>query len=186
VKIGQQDKSPSCERTLIDFQVPQSTDGYAVHRLISSCPPLDSNSLYCNLLQCAHFADTAICAKDDEDLAGFVSGYRIPNRLDTLFIWQVAVADGQRGQGLAGRMLCELLQRPICREVAYLETSITPSNRASWILFDKLAMRLETTSQVSPLFEKEEHFQGDHETEILVRIGPFNTMKLKGADHENI
>ncbi|MDA3870409.1 MAG: diaminobutyrate acetyltransferase, partial [Gammaproteobacteria bacterium] len=89
----------------IELRKPISTDGAAVHRLISQCPPLDTNSMYCNLLQCTHFADTSVAAVQENELVGFVSGYIVPQRADTLFVWQVAVGDKARGQGLAGRML---------------------------------------------------------------------------------
>jgi len=62
-----------------------------VHDLIARCPPLDRNSLYCNLLQCSHFAATCALARHDDTTVGFVSGYRPPSDPGVLFIWQVAV-----------------------------------------------------------------------------------------------
>src|SRR3546814_16914023 len=40
------------------FRNPVAEDAQAIHDLIAACPPLDTNSLYCNLLQCTHFAET--------------------------------------------------------------------------------------------------------------------------------
>merc|ERR1712169_161542 len=39
------------------FRKPVSTDGSDVFALVERCKPLDVNSMYCNLLQCSHFAD---------------------------------------------------------------------------------------------------------------------------------
>src|SRR5690606_42164986 len=65
--------------------------------LVARCQPLDTNSVYCNLLQCSDFADTAIAAEDaNGQLVGFISGYRPPSRPDTLFVWQVAVDASMR------------------------------------------------------------------------------------------
>ncbi|WP_250459131.1 diaminobutyrate acetyltransferase [Microbulbifer litoralis] len=153
---------------------PVSEDGANVHRLISRCPPLDENSIYCNLLQASHFADTSVCAEVDGELAGFVSGYLVPERPDTLFVWQVAVAEAGRGQGLAGRMIREILRRPACAQVRYLETTITPDNEASWALFRGLARKLGTSIAESVMFDRERHFQGHHDSEMLLRIGPFS------------
>ena len=86
------------------FRAPKSTDGAQVHQLIENCPPLDTNSMYCNLVQCTHFADTSVAVTLDDEMVGFISGHLIPERPDTLFIWQVAVSKKARGQGLAGRM----------------------------------------------------------------------------------
>ena len=95
----------------IELVQPTAELGAAVHKLISECPPLDTNSMYCNLLQSSHFAETAVAAVLENELVGFISGYRIPQRPETLFVWQVAVGEKARGQGLAGRMLKEILLR---------------------------------------------------------------------------
>lgn len=157
----------------ITLRVPRATDGAAVHDLIAKCPPLDTNSMYCNLLQCTHFAETSVAAEMKGELVGFISGYRLPDRDDTLFIWQVAVGQQARGQGLASRMLSEILSRPGCQQVRFIETTITPDNRASWALFESLARRLETEINSSVMFDREQHFDGRHETEMLVKLGPF-------------
>jgi L-2,4-diaminobutyric acid acetyltransferase len=157
----------------ITLEAPIAEDGHAVHRLVGENPPLDPNSMYCNLLQCTHFADTCICAKSGSDLVGFVSGYLIPARRNTLFIWQVAVAENMRGQGTASRMLQALLNRPACRDVAFLETTIAAPNAASQALFRKLGATLKAAVTVSDGFDEESHFRGCHESEQLWRIGPF-------------
>ncbi|AOS95755.1 L-2,4-diaminobutyric acid acetyltransferase [Microbulbifer aggregans] len=153
---------------------PVSEDGADVHRLINRCPPLDENSIYCNLLQASHFADTSVAAELDGELGGFVSGYLIPQRPDTLFVWQVAVAEEGRGMGLAGRMIRDILARPGCAQVRYLETTITPDNEASWALFRGLARKLGTECNESVMFDRERHFKGAHDSEMLLRIGPFD------------
>jgi len=145
-----------------------------VNRLVTESPPLDTNSTYCNLLQCSHFADTSIIAKKGDEAMGFVSGYLIPSKSCTLFVWQVVVSSAARGQGLALRMLRELLQQGQREEVRYLETTITADNAASWALFRKLAKKLNANLETSVGFDQDAHFQGKHATEQLVRIGPFS------------
>ncbi len=163
---------PSSEPHL---RAPTAEDGKAVHDLIARCPPLDGNSLYCNLLQCSHFADTCVLAEVDGQIAGFISAYRLPRRPATLFVWQVAVSGPARGRGLARRMLLELLAREACAGVDTLETTITPDNRASWSLFTSLARALAAPLTQATMFDRERHFQGGHASEMLVRIGPFTT-----------
>lgn len=158
--------------TAITLRRPVSEDGRAVFTLIMECPPLDINSVYCNLLQCSHFRDTSVIATDEQGAAGFISGYIIPDRPDTLFIWQVAVSDRARGQGLARRMLDEILQRPQCAEVRHVETTITEDNAASWALFESLARGYQATLKRSLMFDKKLHFGDRHDSEILARIGP--------------
>jgi L-2,4-diaminobutyric acid acetyltransferase len=160
------------QATEIALRSPRAEDGAAVYQLIANCPPLDTNSMYCNLLQCAHFSATSVAAEADGEIVGFISGYIQPDKPDTLFIWQVAVGEKARGQGLAGRMLKEILARPACEEVRFIETTITPDNQASWALFESLTKKLNTELNRSVMFDRQQHFAGQHETEMLARIGP--------------
>ena len=165
----------------ISLRPPTPSDGASVFRLIGRCPPLDTNSMYCNLLQCTHFTGTSVVAvqsvNSEEELVGFISAYLIPEREDTLFIWQVAVDERTRGMGLAGSMLKQILDRPQCSKITHLETTITESNTASWALFESLANKLETTLQKSVMFDRDKHLAGEHDTEFLVRIGPLKSVQ---------
>ncbi|WP_444945036.1 diaminobutyrate acetyltransferase [Microbulbifer sp. ZKSA006] len=151
---------------------PSLEDGMKVHGLIENCPPLDTNSSYCNLLQCSHFAGTSVIAEADGEALGFISGYLIPDRRDTLFVWQVAVAEKTRGLGLASRMLKDIIARPQCKPVRFIETTITEHNLSSWALFLSAAEKLSTDLQSSPWMDSETHFSGLHDSESRVRIGP--------------
>lgn len=165
------EKTNSPDR-LASLREPVSTDGARVHQLIAECPPLDTNSLYCNLLQCTHFRHSSVVAEIDNTLVGAISGYLVPERPDTVFVWQVAVGNAARGQGLALRMLDHIVDRSICRSVRFLETTITEDNTASWGLFRKFASKrkAELTHEIG--FAGDTHFGGRHDTEIRVRIGP--------------
>lgn len=153
------------------FRKPESYDGVNVFELIKTCKPLDENSLYCNLLQCSHFRNTSLVAEINDQLAGFISAYRLPEHADTLFIWQIAVHPAFRGNGLAPRMLHTLLQR--LSGIRYVHTSITEDNKASWQTFRRLALDLGADIHIRMLFDRERHFDNRHDSEQLVEIGPF-------------
>lgn len=159
----------------ITLREPSPADAPGITNLVRNCKPLDVNSHYAYLLLCHHFPKTCVVAVSGSKVVGFLSAYHPPERPDVIFVWQVAVSAGARGQGLAGRMLDELLQRKACAGVSFLETTISPSNQASQALFRKLAERLETGCETSELFS-EELFAGveNHEPEVLFRIGPFS------------
>ena len=161
------------ETPAINLRKPHKDDGYRLHQLVAECPPLDPNSIYCNLLQCSHFADTSVAAEKAGDLVGFISGYIPPQQPETVFVWQVAVHEKGRGQGLAKRMLKAIVARDACNDVTHMETTITEDNDASWALFRSFArdMGAELTSWEH--FEKGTHFGGHHDSEFLLRIGPF-------------
>lgn len=159
----------------VKLRQPTDQDGLQLHQLVSRCQPLDTNSVYCNLLQCSDFADTAIAAEDaDGNLVGFISGYRPPQRQDTLFVWQVAVDASMRGQGLAGRMLHALVARLHSQAVRYIETTISPDNAASQALFFRVFAQLGIEHSTRVLFARDTHFNGEHEDEVLYRAGPIS------------
>lgn len=153
---------------------PDSTDGFAVHQLIAANPPLDTNSVYCNLLQCSHFANTCVLAEQNATLVGFTSAYLLPGDPSQLFVWQTAVSKSARGQGLASAMLEHLLSRPECAQVRYISCSITAENQGSWALFKRLARQLNADIQDQVMFDRDQHFQGQHDSERLVTIGPIS------------
>ena len=154
------------------FDQPSKADGWAVSQLIAACPPLDTNSVYCNLLQCHHFSATSVAARCSDELVGFISGYLVPDKPDTLFIWQVAVSEKVRGTGLASKMISQILNREACRSVRFIETTITKDNEASWALFGRIARDYGAPLSSEDLFTKNTHFSGQHDTEVLVTIGP--------------
>lgn len=163
----------------IDLRVPVLEDGMAVFRLIQRCPPLDTNSSYCNFLQCGHFFNTSVAAHLEGSLVGFTSGYIVPERPDTLFIWQVAIDQPARGLGLSSQMLKHILHRPECGGISFIETTITQDNKPSWGLFKSLAKKLGANIQSATWLDKQVHFDNQHDSELLVRIGPFNLAQTR-------
>ena len=154
----------------IRFRKPEPQDGAAVWELVAACAPLDENSMYCNLIQCDHFRDTCILAERDGKVVGWISGYRLPYDPETLFVWQVAVSDVARGEGLAKRMLGRLLDRDDCAGVTRLQTTITRDNDASWGLFKSFARGEDAQFDAQAHFTRDTHFRGYHATEHMVTI----------------
>jgi L-2,4-diaminobutyric acid acetyltransferase len=80
------------------------------------------------------------------------------------------VAADQRGRGLGRRMLTHLLARPALAGIDILETTVTPSNRASRRMFEAFAAARGGTLSEAPLFDAH-HFGGEgHEEEVLLHI----------------
>jgi L-2,4-diaminobutyric acid acetyltransferase len=165
--------SPDVARPNIGEQLsigsPEVSDGVACWRLAEATGVLDVNSRYAYLLWCRDFAATSVVARRDEDLLGFVTGFRRPEEPNTLVVWQVAVDAAARGHGVAAAMLDALFDR--VPEVDHLEATVTPDNTGSIALFSRFAERRGAPVRRSELFDAE--LLGDgHEPEILFRIGP--------------
>lgn len=166
---GATDTGTAAEITL---RCPTALDGPAVTALIAASPPLDSNSGYCNLLQCSDFAETCVVAERGGRIVGWISGYRPPAQSECIFVWQVAVDASARGEGLAGRMLDALVSRPSVRGATTLTTTITKNNGASWSLFSAFARRHGAQLSKHSRFERDAHFAGAHDTEWQASIAP--------------
>lgn len=149
---------------------PAAEDGAEIWELVQACKPLDENSMYCNLIQCDHFRDTCVVAELDGEIAGWISAYILPYDPETLFVWQVAVAEQARGTGLGSLMLNGLLGRKACAGVKGLQTTITRENKASWALFQKFADRRGASLKSQPHFTQSQHFRDRQSTEFLVTI----------------
>ncbi|MEX0763238.1 MAG: diaminobutyrate acetyltransferase [Dehalococcoidia bacterium] len=158
--------------TGVSLREPTLADGGGMWRLARESG-LDVNSEYSYLMMCQYFAGSSIVAEDNRDIVGFITGFRPPETPDAIFVWQIAVAESMRGQGLARRMLEGLLTRDANKDVRYIHATIGPSNTASQRTFRSLARHMGVECKESPLFLTS-HFTGEaHEDEVLFQIGPF-------------
>jgi len=173
--ISKRNSGEDCDLIL---RRPTPEDGVAVNELVEQCKPLDENSIYCNLLQCSHFSETSALAELNGEVAGFVSGYVVPEEDHSLFVWQVAVAPQARGLKLAKRMVFDILRRPSAKGIKRIKTTITPDNKASHGVFNSIARDLGADIDRDVLFDKEDHFDGQQKTEMLWDIGPFKRSDL--------
>jgi len=151
-----------------------AADGATMWRFVGEAGVLEQNPSYAYILLCQHFGDTCMVAEVDGEMVGFVVGYIPPRQPDTVFVWQVGVSSKMRGRGVGIKLLRHLLARDTCRNVSYLEASITPSNTASQNLFRAFARKCGvsgTKCRRIPFFPSE-FFPEPHEPEHLYRVGP--------------
>ncbi len=159
-----------------EIDTPRVEDGAAIWRIARDSEVLDLNSSYSYLLWCRDFAATSLVARDagGEPIA-FVTGYARPDRPETLVVWQVAVDQAHRGQGLAGVLLDALTAKVTGdRGIQEMETTITPDNTASDRLFTAYAKRHDARLEREVLFDGGLFPEGTHQPEVLYRIGPIS------------
>jgi L-2,4-diaminobutyric acid acetyltransferase len=155
---------------------PRLEDGAALWRIARDSRVLDVNSSYSYLLWCRDHAATSIVARDGEgEVTGFITGYLRPREPRTLFVWQVAVDQGQRGRGLAAAMLDALVARTAAEfGVDTVETTVTPDNAPSNRLFASFALRHALPIRREVLFGAELFPESGHEPEVCYRFGPLD------------
>lgn len=141
-------------------------------RIARDAETLDLNASYAYILWCRDFAATSVVATVEGTPVGFVTGYRRPERPETLMVWQVAVDERHRGKRVASQMLDGLvagLEHP----VSSLETTITADNQASIRLFSRFAESRGLQVVCEPVFDSS-LFPDGHDSELLFRIGPLS------------
>ena len=156
------------------FRTPQKKDAKQIVNLIKTGGTLDINSEYLYLLQSTHFSETCSVAVYEDEIIGFVSGYIVPNEDDQLFIWQVAVSNKFRGQNLAMRIILDIYNRNNSKkEIKYISSTVTPSNKSSQRVFEKIATNFKTKIENEILFSLDD-FINAKEEEVQYLIGPIS------------
>ncbi|TFB14663.1 diaminobutyrate acetyltransferase [Filobacillus milosensis] len=135
---------------------------------------LDQNSVYKYIMMCEYFSETCVVAKEEGKVVGFITGFIPPEKQDVVFVWQVGVDSSQRGKGVASQLLKELFNRDACKDVRFLEATVTPSNEASKKLFKGFARKNNTKCDITELFTKDLFPSDEHEEEHRFRIGPID------------
>lgn len=167
----------------MSFRPPAVADGAQIWQLVKDTGVLDLNSAYAYLLIGEHFAATSVVAElasaeGGKQIVGFISAYRPPSKDDTVFVWQVGVAQAGRGRGVATGMLFEIIRRSACDGITHLDTTVGPSNDASMALFRGFARKLDTQVTETELFSSNVFPDpSEHEPEVLFRVGPFDRTK---------
>jgi len=154
------------------LRFPSEEDGKGIWELVKSTRVLDLNSAYSYLLLSKYFSDTCVVADVEGTIVGFVSAFHPPMQADVIFVWQVAVDEAFRRRRLGMNMLKHLLAREICSNNRYLEITVNPSNQAAYSLYYQLAHELKTSCVEEECFPSRLFPGGQHEEEIMLRIGP--------------
>ena len=154
---------------------PSGEDAAAVWQLVQTSQSLDHNSFYCYFVLCHYFSATCAVAEINGEVAGFVTGFRQPQRSETWFVWQVRVQEKARGHGLAAALLDFVVKAQTGHPFRFIEATISPDNQASQALFRSLAKKYRTALVTFEDFLPAEVFPveaGQHEAEYLFRLGP--------------
>ncbi|MGP4080322.1 diaminobutyrate acetyltransferase [Pseudalkalibacillus sp. R45] len=156
----------------IIFSKPALEDGKSMWQIVNDTS-LDQNSSYKYIMMSEFFSETCVVAKINDQTVGFVTAFIPPEQPEVVFVWQIGVDPNERGKGIASKMLTELINRPICNDVRYLEATVTPSNQASRSLFEGFARHQDTECEITERFADDLFPSDDHESELNFRIGPF-------------
>lgn len=161
----------------LEIKHPQKEDGEKVWKLIKNTGGLDLNTSYCYFMLCDYFKKSCAIAVDSstDKILGFISTYTKPEDDKTLFVWQVAVDPAGQGQGISKKLLHYVIQAD--ENIQHIETTVGPDNAASDGLFRSIARQYNASIDKEVYLDKTNFTEGEHETELLYKIGPLKRTK---------
>ncbi|MFR9800600.1 diaminobutyrate acetyltransferase [Streptomyces sp. MS06] len=170
------------------FRTPTPEDGLKVWELVKNTPNLDTNSPYAYVLWFRDFADCCLVATVDDEIVGFLTGYRRPEEPETYFVWQTAVSPRHGIPFLGVKLFEAAAEQQRARGARFVEASVSAENRSILMVLRQYARRRAAAITEQVLFPAGWLGEGHHD-EILQRIGPLAAKEpapVPDDDHINV
>lgn len=138
-------------------------DAEAVRALAAECPPLEVYPLHQYVILLRTCGDLSCVAEVDGEIVGFEVGIPASRRPGAYFLWQIGVAPGQRGTGLAQQLLGTIEERLCAAGYHTIELTVDPANEPSYRLFrsagyDNVSRREDSAIQVDGRWAAKDHY----------------------------
>jgi L-2,4-diaminobutyric acid acetyltransferase len=173
--IGTTPSADADQRTVANkkaaFRAPVPEDGPAVWKLVENTPGLDSNSIYYYSLWFRDFADGSLIATVDDEIVGFLTGYRRPDEPETYFVWQTAVNPRHGIPFLGVKLFQAAADQQVAHGARYVEATVSAENKAILMVLKQFAKKHSAHIETRVLFPGS-LFPDSHHDEVLYRIGP--------------
>ncbi|GGS81671.1 diaminobutyrate acetyltransferase [Streptomyces badius] len=153
------------------FRAPVPDDGPAVWKLVENTPGLDSNSPYYYTLWFRDFAHGSLVATVDDEIVGFLTGYRRPDEPETYFVWQTAVNPRHGIPFLGVKLFQAAADQQVAEGARYVEATVSAENKSIIMVLKQFARKHAAHIETRVLFPGS-LFADDHHDEVLYRIGP--------------
>lgn len=166
----------SSQASSISFYNPNIDDLPYIYRFIKDETDLDCNSEYYYALYATILSKNCMILRNSDEVHGFLSSfvYLDEDKRNTFFVWQVAVHQSLRGKGYGLDLILALFKKLNDKEkIHQITATVSPDNKASLRMFEKIASRLGAEITTRPFLESK-HFSSSHSPEMLVSIGPIH------------
>lgn len=157
---------------MIELRHPEVEDGAEVWALAKSTT-LDLNTPYSYLMMSKFFGDRCVIAVRDGEIVGFLTGFLVAyesRHVNTFFVWQIAVKENARGEGIARDMIEYLAG---IHRLSYVQATVSEENTASMNTFKSIAQKYDTDFYTEMCFDQDV-FPNNEKPELIVTIGPIH------------
>lgn len=154
---------------------PCREDAVKMWRFVEESATLDHNSQYLYLLLADMFSQTSAVAVQNGRIVGLVTAFLVPQRADTLFVYQMRVGVQVRHHKLALTMIDSILAR-FPDDVRFVEATVHPENVAAHAVLSALARSRDTVVVREPFVRAQDFVIGPISLgdEDRLTVGPFN------------
>jgi L-2,4-diaminobutyric acid acetyltransferase len=112
-------------------------DFLKVYNFVSNCKPLESYSEHFFKIMLRYFGNSCFVAKFNDDIVGFVMGFKSQVDKNKFFLWQIGVFSYYRGKEI-GKKLLDKIEKTVKEfDCKIIEVTVDPENIPSKKLFEK-------------------------------------------------
>ena len=115
----------------------EENDFLNIYKFVSKCKPLESYSEHFYKIMLRYFGNSCFVAKFNDEIVGFVMGFRSQVDKEKIFLWQIGVFSYYRGKEVSKMLLDDFEKAGKNLGCKRIEVTVDPDNIASQKLFEK-------------------------------------------------
>lgn len=115
----------------------KETDSVSVYEFVSGLSPLENYFEHVYKILLRYFGNSCFIAEKDEDIIGFVMGFKSQDDKNIFFIWQIGVDSDFQGQRIGSTLLKKVEKKAEEMNCKRIELTVDPENIPSQRLFQK-------------------------------------------------
>ncbi|PNX50027.1 MAG: hypothetical protein BV456_08095 [Thermoplasmata archaeon M8B2D] len=112
-------------------------DFLKVYRFILNCKPLEKYSEHFYKIMLRYFSNSCFIAEFNNDIVGFIMGFRSQVDKNKFFVWQIGVFSKYRGKEVGKKLLNQIEQTAKEFGCKIIELTVDPENIPSYRFFEK-------------------------------------------------
>jgi len=134
-----EDRTVHRVRKSLNVRRTKETEFLEVHRFIRSIDWLENYPKHMYKILLRYFGNTCFIAENEqEEIIGFVLGFKSQRHTDTYFLWQIGIHPSYQNEGLGAWLLSEIEKGLRSDDFEKIEVTVDPENLPSRKLFERL------------------------------------------------
>jgi L-2,4-diaminobutyric acid acetyltransferase len=122
----------------VNIRKTDENDFLNVYNFVSKCKPLENYSEHVYKILLRYFGNSCFIAEFNDEIVGFVMGFRSQFDEKTFFIWQIGVFSYYRGKEIGKMLLKEIEIAAKKLDCNRTELTVDPKNIPSQRFFEKM------------------------------------------------